>query len=370
LKVEEFRALPAAQKAAPLVLLTGEERFFREEAIREVEAALGPGVDRVELRAAARGGPEPAAILDELRAFSLFAPRRLVIVRDAEPFIAAAGTEIVAAALAAKGRATLVLDAPALDRRKKAAKEVEKASLFIEARPLFAEPPPWARAPRPWDSPLVDWVVRRAAERGKKLAPPLAWALTRITGTDLFEIAATLEKLDLFLGERAAVTEADIEAVAGHTRRDDAGAVADAIARRDVAAALAALGRAFRSGLEDRSGGVITDRGSVALVVFNRIYSRLEDIRRARAHLDRGGGSGRDAVAAALGIPPFFAQRVVAEAERFAGADFGRIWRELLRADLAVKGEAPGPEAGLERLAVRLCAPVSAEDIESRSPPR
>jgi DNA polymerase-3 subunit delta len=366
-KVEDFRALPPAKKAAPLVLLTGEERFFREEALREIEAAFGARTERVEFRAAARGGPEPATILDELRTPSLFGARRLVVVRDAEPFIAAAWAAIIATVGAARAfGGGLVLDAPALDRRTKAAKEVEKAALVVEAKPLYAEPPPWARSSRPWDSPLVAWVVRRASERGRRMRPELAYALTRITGSDLFEIAATLEKLDLLIGERRDVAEADIEAVAGRTRRDDAGAVADAIARRDAGAAIAALARVFRAGLEDRRGVVIADRGTIGLIVFGRIYARLSDIRRTRAYLDAGGGRSRDAVAGALGIPPFLAERAVAEAERFAGADFHAIWRELAVAEMAVKGEAPGAEAGLERLAARLAGTSLASGVGGR----
>lgn len=374
MKYEDFRALPPARKAAPVILLVGEERFFKEEAIREVEAALGGGADRVEMRAAARGGPEPAAILDELRTGSLFAARKLVIVRDAEHLIAAVPDPIAEyAACAAAGRApasaVLVLDANAVDRRLKAVKEIEKSALVVEAKPLFSEPPPWARGGRPWDSPLVDWVVARARERGKRLRPEDAYRLTRLTGNDLFEIAATLEKLDLLLGKEevaggagpreggaATITEADLDAVAGRSRRDDAFVVADAIGKRDLAAALAAIDRLFRAGLEDRrGGGVITDEGTIGLIVMSRIYAKLDEIRRTRVHLAAGGPRSRDAVAAAVGVPGFLAERAIAEADRFAGMDAAAIWRELLLAELAVKGEPPGPRAALERLAIRLC---------------
>jgi DNA polymerase-3 subunit delta len=366
-KYEDFQVLPPAKKLErPLVLLVGEERFFKEEAIGEIEAALGPGAERVERRAAARGGAaESAAALDEVRTPSLFAAKKLVLVRDAQHLVADQ-----AAALAEIGarpfRGTvLVLDAAGLDRRTRAAKEVEKAALVIEAKPLFAEPPPWARGGRPWDSPLVDWIVRRARRRGRQLSPENAYRLSQLTGNDLFEIAATLEKLDLLLGERAVATEADVEAIAGRSRRDDAFAVADAVGRRDAAAALAILDRVFRTGLEDRKGGVIGDAGTIALIVFGRIYAKISEIRKTRAHLGRGGGRSRDAVAAALGIPTFLADRAVADAERFAGADLERAYRDLLEADLAAKGAGPAPRPALERLVVRLCVSRGGAPIAS-----
>ena len=61
MQYEQFHALPPAKKAAPLVLLLGEERFFKEQALREIEEALGPGAHRVEFQASgARGAPAGA----------------------------------------------------------------------------------------------------------------------------------------------------------------------------------------------------------------------------------------------------------------------------------------------------------------------
>jgi hypothetical protein len=126
-----------------------------------------------------------------------------------------------------------------------------------------------------------------------------------------------------------------------------------------------ALSRVFRSGLEDKKGGVIGDRGTIALIVFGRIYAKLDEIRRTRAHLARGGARTRDALAEAAGVPAFLADRAFAEADRFARMDLERAWEHLLEAELAVKGEPPGPEAALERLAVRLCGPIAGEALAS-----
>jgi DNA polymerase-3 subunit delta len=362
MKFEDFHHLPPAKKLAPLVLLLGDERFFREEAIREIAAALGPGVERAELRAAARGGADVAVLLDEARTRSLFAQKKLVVVREAQHLIADRAAALAEIAAHAAPGVVLVLDASGLDRRTKAAKEVEKAALLVEAKPLFAEPPPWQKGGRPWDSPLVDWVVRRARERGKTLSSENAYHLTQVTGNDLFEIAATLEKLELLLGAegRAGVSEADIEAIAGHSRRDDAFAVADAIGRRKLDDALAALDRVFRRGVEDRKGGVITDAGTIALFVFARVYAKLDEIRRALPFV-ADGAVRKEALVEALGVPAFLVDRLLGEARRFRDVDMRRAFRDLLAADLAVKGEPPGPRRALERLAVRLCGgPASA----------
>ncbi|HVY61471.1 MAG TPA: hypothetical protein VHF22_07445, partial [Planctomycetota bacterium] len=105
-----------------------------------------------------------------------------------------------------------------------------------------------------------------------------------------------------------------------------------------------------------RRGGRISDAGAIGLIVFTRLHAKVGEIRRTAAYLARGGQRSRDAVAEALGIPPFLAERALAEAERFRGADLGSLYRALLDADLAVKGAVPagGPRAALERLVLAL----------------
>jgi DNA polymerase III delta subunit len=358
---DAFLRLPAAKRrAAAVVVLAGDEAFFKEEALAALEASL-EGAERVERRcqSGARAATQDLApILDELRTGSLFAAAKVLVVRDAEALVQGAPEAVLGHAKG--GRAggapgtTLVLDVGGLDKRTRVAKELDAAALVVDCKRLYADPPPWVRAAGPGDSPLVQWALARARAAGLSARPETAHALVQVTGNDLHEIAATIEKARL--SGASELGEAEVEALAGRTRREDAFALADAVGRRDLARALALLARLFERGIADRKGGVIGDPGAVGAIVFGRLYAKLGEVRRALAHLERGGARSREAVAQALGIAPFLADRALADAERWRAADLRAAWRALLDADLGLKGALPsgGPRAALERLLVAL----------------
>jgi DNA polymerase III delta subunit len=355
LTVADFLKLPPAQRLRPVVVLAGDEAFFKDEALAAIVAAQAEGTERVDRRLpSGRGTPDLSDLLDELRTGSLFSAAKLVVVRDAETLLANAGEAVLAHAKRSGTRIALVLDVATIDKRTKAGKELEKAATVVECKRLYADPPPWAKGGPPWDTPLVQWTVARARAAGLAARPDVAHHLTQITGNDLYEISATLDKIGLSGSKE--LTPEHIEALAGRTRRDDAFAVADGFGKRDIGKVLEVLSRVFERGLEDRKGGTITDGGAVGLIVFGRIYSKLGEIRRTLAYLEGGGQRSRDAVAAALGIAPFLADRALADAERWRGMDLRAAWRALLEADLAIKGAVPagGPRAAIERLAACL----------------
>src|SRR4051812_36854692 len=79
----------AAPPVPPLIVLAGEELFLRSEHLVAVHRAVfgeeDPGMGLVRIDPTTRGGDAIAAILDEVRTPSMFAPKKLVIVDPADP---------------------------------------------------------------------------------------------------------------------------------------------------------------------------------------------------------------------------------------------------------------------------------------------
>jgi len=360
---DAFLRLPAAKKAeAAVVVLSGDEPFFKDEALAALEEALGRP-EKVEKRppGGARAGQDLSGILDELRTGSLFSAAKLLFVRDAEALVTQAAEAVVGhAKRGARGGAagtTLILEVGSLDKRTKAAKELEAAALVVDCKRLYAEPPPWARNASPYDTPLVQWAVARARAAGLEARPDVAHALVQVTGNDLHEIAATIDKIRL--SGAKALGAAEVEALAGKTRKDDAFALAEAVGRRDLPRALSVSARLFERGMVDKKGARIGDAGAIGIIAFGRIYAKLQEIRRTVAHLAGGGSKQKEVVAPALGIAPFLVDRALQDAERWRDLDVGPAWRALLDADLGLKGALPagGPRAAIERLCVTLLQP-------------
>lgn len=364
LDAEAFARLPASARRVPLLLLVGEERFFREQALAALLQAL-PGAERVELEggaerpgggAEAGGGAAVLGVLDELRTPSLFGRPKVVRVREADGWAAAAGERL--AELIGKGRfaGTLVLELRrAPDARSRAGKALRAAGLVVGCEPLYATPPPWKRGAAPWDTPLHAWVRARAAAHGKHMRPEVAHSLIEAAGTDLYEIAATIDKLVLLLGARERIEDADVAAVVGHTRRDGVFALVEAIAHGRAARALELLDRAFEVGLvlKDR---VVGEPAAIGTIAVGMLYRELEAVRRARAWLEAEGrtpgpatASREREAAAALGLSPLAARRALAAAAVLDERALERRYRALLECDRGVKGRA-GARLALEAL--------------------
>lgn len=348
----QFRRLAKAKcAAAPLVLALGDEPFFRRE-VRGRLKEVRPDAERHEV-AAQKRGQDPALVLDELRSASLFHSNKLVIVTNAEPFVAQAGEAIVAFAEAAPKGRQLLLEMQKLDRRTKVGKRIHKLALIVTCKRLFAEKAPWQRGPD-WDTPLSQWIVKRFAAQGKRIAGESAYGLAQITGNDLGAIDQTVEKLCVMLGDAPDVSDDVLAKVASHTRRDNAFAIAEAIGKRDGSRALRLCRGAFARGL--RAGdSTVTDASGIALITLGAIHRTFRDIRRALAYLADGGSPNGRALAAAIGVAPFAADRVLAQAQAHRRVSLDACYRALLRCDLGIKGAAGGRLA-LERLVVELGA--------------
>jgi DNA polymerase III delta subunit len=82
------KILPSSLAVPPLIVLAGEELFHRSEHLVNIQRAIfgdcDPGMGLVRLDPASFGPDAMAAILDEVRTPSMFAPRKLVVVDPAD----------------------------------------------------------------------------------------------------------------------------------------------------------------------------------------------------------------------------------------------------------------------------------------------
>lgn len=276
--------------AAPprLVLLRGEERYFREQGIELVRRRceeLGH-----ELAAHAAKGPDfdLALLLGDLAGGSLFAAARCVVVRDADSLLPKAGKDpspFVRAALAFLDGdlpGTLVVSADSVRADHALAKRAAEAGVVVGCRRLWDSPPPWNPDPR--QAELVLWFARRARERSVRLAPEQALYVVAATGNDLFDLESQLDKL-------AAGGEHTVRELVGWSAGGSPFEVADAIVDGDLRRAAGGIQALFRGGFQERDGTRLLDPAGLGAIVLG---SLARGVRQALA-----GSEGEDPVAAA-----------------------------------------------------------------------
>ncbi|MEX0801173.1 MAG: DNA polymerase III subunit delta [Dehalococcoidia bacterium] len=179
---------------------------------------------------------------------------------------------------------------------------------------------------------IQEWIQRRAAARGVKLAPGAVRLLADFVGDDLWTLAGEIEKLSLYAGD-ATVTEDDVRALVASVRETSVFHLVDAIVEGRSAAAVRLLRNMFQ---QDKA----------APYVLAMIERQLRLIAVAREMLDRGEGSGR--IGRELGLPPWALDRLVDQAGSYSAARVRAAFERLLEADLQVKRGVYDPELALE----------------------
>lgn len=102
---------------------------------------------------------------------------------------------------------------------------------------------------------IAAFVRDRARAAGKQLAPEAFTVFVNLVAPDLREIANELEKLCIYVGKRAEVTEADVRAICSASRQAVIWELVEAISQRNLPKAIGALENLLDN--EDSAIGIV-----------------------------------------------------------------------------------------------------------------
>jgi DNA polymerase-3 subunit delta len=291
----------ASGETAPLYMLVGTDPVERAAVAAEfaeiVEEDLRPfNVERVY-------GADTRVddLADAARTLPMMAPRRIVIVAEAEKLLvpkresAAADAEqekLEAFIENAPPHATVVFVCGPLDMRRRAVKLLVKQALVVDCGTIENE----ADAER--------WVKARAQREGVALEPAAIRALVDRAGLDLTRLRSGLERVALYAMGQPVITASDVKQVVSHGPEvgEDFG-IANAIKRNDVRTALKEL-------------AIALDGGAMPFFVLGQLRSA---------------------------------------AERLPAPRLPHAIESVFRTDIALKSSGGDPRILLERLVVELC---------------
>jgi DNA polymerase-3 subunit delta len=217
-----------------IIVLFGAEEYPKALALqRALDGLLPPEVDRQLAlttydggQPADQGGPEFAPIRDDLATLPFLADRRVVVVRAADRFVSANRENLEAYAVRPSPTATLILECRSFPKTTRLYKAVVAGGGVVQE---FA---------RLKGRAVIDCVLDEARRQGKTIAPGAAARLAGLVGADQGALAAEVEKLTLYVGDRRAITDEDITALVGQSREETIFAAVDAAAAGDARAAL------------------------------------------------------------------------------------------------------------------------------------
>lgn len=337
-----------AGELLPVYLVLGDERLLVEQVVgslREHVLEGSPAAFNEDKLIA--GETDVDRVIAAARMVPMMAKRRLVVVRSVERWEARASSNeegAEAAATSGKGSgspldrlaeyaadpspmASLILIATKLDSRRKLVTLAKKGDFLVSCEPL-------ARGALP------GWIAREAKARGHAIAPDVASLLAQISGPELAYVADALERTMLYVGEGAPITEEAIDACVVRTRMAPVWDMIDALGRRDLGKALAALSE------------VIDERGALPLLslVTGSVRQLLKFESAAR------GGASIEEAARMAGAPPFKGRDLAAQTRAIPRYELERWLTVLAATDLSLKGSRRTNLAVLETMVMDLCA--------------
>jgi len=318
---------------AGLTVLTGDDLYHLDRAQRAILDALGAdGDDEYGRTVFGDAKVDLAAVVAAARSVGMFAPRRVVFVRE---LAALSGDDVSIGELTDYAahpppQSHLVVRALALDARRKLHKALGQVRRLLS----FVLPEGAARL-----TAALPAAREIARGRGVRLEPDALALLVDLTGGDLQRIEHELDKLAAWLERpKDVVPAAVVLEVASASGLASGWAAAEALTRRDRAGMLAALRQNV-------------DAGEVPLKILGTLAWRARVLREAKALVEAHRPIAEIVQATRAWR---FEDDLKAGLERYDLDELLAFPTRLLDADRALKSRAIAAHAVLERLADRL----------------
>lgn len=345
MNIRELNTLLQRRGLAPLYMITGEEAFLRDEAVKLIRtraihtysASDGPSVEDpaaspldFAFHYEVLYGDETDAddILLSAREASLFSSGRLMIVKWAEKLPTKTGEALIPYFASPNESTTLVFVGSKFDGRLKWVHALKARAVVVECPPLHARE-------------HAAWIHQQAQRVGVRLDRQALELLKESTGGGLYTVWNELQKIAAYVPEGACATALDVEAVRGREPGTSVFELADAIARGDHVDA----SRIISTNLES---------GEAPLRLLGALSWQIRRIRKAKALLATGQKA--PDVARMLGIHALRGKAFFEQVRQWNDAQL-RLAHDLLwSADSALKGwGASSPQHVFDALLRALC---------------
>jgi len=310
MKYDEFLEDIEKGRLQPVYFFAGEETGFIDEGVALLSKKLvTPEIKDFNFDVFYGNEVNATGVLDSATSFPLMATHRVVLLRDVQK-MSPGDLEALAKYAARPSRTTyLIITMRDKESRKKGLEALRKASTYVECKSLY-------------ENQIVPWIQKYVKRLGLGMSGTAAQLLASEVGTATSLLRSELEKIQLYLGKRREITEADVQAVAGFQKEYSIFALQDAVGAKDIAMAL----RIYDNLASNTNAGAIIS--SLA-----RYFGHL--------HLARGLPARREQalLAEKAGVHTFFAERLQKAAQNYSPLEIGNALEILLYTDYLLKSQ-------------------------------
>lgn len=243
----------------PLIVIFGEESYSKSRRLSDtLDMLLPAGVDRTLALSSfdgtlteEQGGPTLAAVMDDLLTLPFLAPRRIVLIRDADRFISACRERLERWVESPSPTGVLVLECRSFPKTTRLYKAAAAARCPVHECARLT-----ARA-------IPDYCMQEASARGKTLDRAAAALLAERIGAEQGLLSGEIEKLALYVGPRTEIRVEDVRRLVGASREEKIFAVMDAAGAGEFTRAI----RLWRQVMETDAAAAFRAVGGLAFVL-------------------------------------------------------------------------------------------------------
>ncbi len=277
----------------------------------------------------------PADILGAAAAFPFLAESRLIVVKGMLAHLSRKGggetakkmTDQIAGSLASIPPTTRLIF-------------VEHSKLADSNKVLKAAPKDGVRFfAAPKDS--TQWIIKHAKAQNLEIEPAAARALSLVTGSDLRLADSELTKLAAYANGERPISEKDVILLTPYVAETNLFAMTDALSQGNSREA-ATLAHRLLAQDED------------AIALFGMIVRQFRLLLLVKEHLSGGGDRSSSAIAGAIGIHPYAAEKLSVQSRAFSIQQLEQIYRTLQDYDVRMKTGRIDAELALDLLIAAL----------------
>ena len=312
------------KKYAPVYFLMGEEPYFIDVISDTIEEEVLDETEKAFNQIVLYGRDVTIdTVADNAKSFSMMGGYMVVIVKEAQDLKNIEDFEKYLDVI--PNTTILVFDYKykKLDKRRAMAKKIEKmGGVLFESKKLY-------------DNNIPGWIQNYLSEKGYTITPKASQMLTDFLGTDLHKVRNELDKLIVALPKQRKIDDVDVERNIGISKDFNVFELQNALGRRDAVKAMQIVQHFGES------------KDNPLFLTAITLYGYFTKILKVHYAADPS----QNALAAAIGVAPYFVRDYQAAARNFSIADCVKCIAVLREYDLKSKGYNTGdtPEKELYR---------------------
>lgn len=300
-----------AGKLEPIYFLHGEEGYFIDAITAAIAEKSLEAHERDFNQSILYGKDTDAlSLISEARSYPMMAERRLVILKEAQDF---KGMEDMLPYFEAPSPQTILVinyKYKTFDARKKSLKACAQNGLVFKSE----------KVP---EYKLPDWIAGFAQRTGYSITPKASMLLAEFLGNDISRVVNELEKLEILVEKGSTINEVHIEENIGISKDYNVFELVNAVSTGDISKANKIVDYFDHN-----------PKATSIIVVISSLFGHFSRLMKIH-FLDN---KNREAVAAAVGVPPFVAGQLMGSAKLYPPKKIAANIAVLHEYDLKSKG--------------------------------